>query len=172
MVFTTQCPQCGKILWFASNLTGKLTICPACGAVMRLTPPPEAVEQAQAPEASTVVAEAPPPMGSADEVNQETGTPVAAEPIEAEPVAAETIPPEEIPAAVEESSLAHQAAVAAAGEVHVEVEESDLVGWSAQPEGAVDQPPLPPTAPPEWSPAPLSDLGAAQQPANQEMVWI
>ena len=42
MVFTTRCPQCGKILWFASNLAGKLTICPACGAVMKLTPPPDA----------------------------------------------------------------------------------------------------------------------------------
>src|SRR5271169_6153047 len=39
MVFTTQCPRCGKVLWFASNRAGKMTICPACGAVMTLTAP-------------------------------------------------------------------------------------------------------------------------------------
>src|SRR6202453_5338221 len=92
MVFTTQCPQCGKILWFASNLTGKLTICPACGAVMKRAPPPERggsaeparegtiplmPEAAQAAPPLPPAAEQPPPMGSADgEVNQETGTPI------------------------------------------------------------------------------------------------
>jgi hypothetical protein len=44
MVFTTQCPQCAKILWFSSKLAGTITICPACGSTMRLpvfeAPPP------------------------------------------------------------------------------------------------------------------------------------
>ncbi len=178
MVFTTQCPQCGKILWFASNLTGKLTICPACGAVMKLTPPPEAAGPAEAvpegtiplmPEAAQAApplppaAEQPPPMGSADgEVNQETGTPILGQEPVAEPAA------EQIPAAVEEASLAHQAALAAAGEVHVEVNEGEMVEFSAQGEiNAQMAPTQPSMAPPEWSPAPLSDYGACSRPRTR-----
>lgn len=44
MVFTAQCPQCGKILWYSDKLAGTVTICPACGGMMRLpiaeAPPP------------------------------------------------------------------------------------------------------------------------------------
>jgi hypothetical protein len=145
---------------------------------MKLTPPPEAAGPAEAapegtiplvPEAAQAVpAEQPPPMGSADgEVNQETGTPILGQEPVAEPVQ------EQIPAAVEEASLAHQAALAAAGEVHVEVNEGEMVEFSAQGEiNAPMAPAQPSMAPPEWSPAPLSDYGAAQPPANQEMVWI
>src|SRR5450432_2697718 len=99
MVFTTQCPQCGKILWFASNLTGKLTICPACGAVMRLTPPPDA-------PAPLPPAEEPAPIPAASP-NFEHVQPA---------------PDEQAPTVVEESYLTHQAA-AAMGDVHVEMEE-------------------------------------------------
>lgn len=150
---------------------------------MKLTPPPEAAGPAEAapegtiplmPEAAQAAPplppadEQPPPMGSADgEVNQETGTPILGQEPVAEPIQ------EQIPAAVEEASLAHQAALAAAGEVHVEVNEGEMVEFGAQGEiNAQMAPPQPSMAPPEWSPAPLSDYGAAQPPANQEMVWI
>jgi Domain of unknown function (DUF4159) len=135
MVFTTQCPQCGKILWFTSNLTGKLTICPACGAVMHLTPPPEA--QPAPPQA----------------VDQ---------PVVDQPAAEEHAPP-----AVEEAYLTHQAA-AAMGDVHVEVQDSDLVQWTMQPA----EPPPPPVTPPVWSPPPLVNLGTAPDPLGEQNTWF
>src|ERR1700722_19455949 len=112
MVFTTQCPKCGKILWFASNLTGKQTICPACGAVMRLTPPPDAVVPSQT---------APPPAEQPAPIPEANPNPDPAQPAS----------DEHAPPVVEESYLTHQAA-AAMGDVHVEMEESDVVQWAAQ----------------------------------------
>jgi hypothetical protein len=144
MVFTTQCPQCGKVLWFGSSLAGKLTICPACGAVMRLTvPTPPPTEQPAAPLDQLAV----PPEQSAA-ASEATA-----------PAAEESVPP-----AVEETYLTHQAA-AAVGEVHVEMEESDVVQWTIQSEGS---PPAPPAAAaPDWLPAPLSGL----PPPQQQIVW-
>jgi hypothetical protein len=134
MVHTIKCPHCGKILWFSSRIAGTMTICPACGGTMRLDPPP-------APATPTPDQMLPP----AEEA---------------------MVPPQEylsaddtaVPAVVEEQSLTHQAA-AAVGEVHVDVEEEDLVQWTMQP------PPLPgvaPVAPPEWAPPPLT--GSAPPP--------
>ncbi len=143
MVFTTQCPQCGKILWFASNLTGKLTICPACGGVLRLTPPPDAPTQAPA---------APPPA--------EEPAPIPAARANSEP--APPAPDEQPPTVVEDSYLTHQAA-AAMGDVHVEMEESDVVQWTMQ---AGAPPPAPPAIPPIWAPAPLSNF--AQPPQGSQ----
>ncbi|MGD0464600.1 MAG: DUF4159 domain-containing protein [Tepidisphaeraceae bacterium] len=140
MVFTTQCPQCGKILWFASNLTGKLTICPACGAVMRLTPPPDAPTQAPV---------VPPPA--------EEPAPIPATSPSFEPV--QPSPDEQTPTVVEDSYLTHQAA-AAMGDVHVEMEESDVVQWTMQ---SASPPPAPPAIPPIWAPAPLSNFGQPQE---------
>jgi hypothetical protein len=139
MVFTTQCPQCGKILWFASNLTGKLTICPACGAVMRLTPPPDA-------PAPLPPAEEPAPIPAASP-NFEHVQPA---------------PDEQAPTVVEESYLTHQAA-AAMGDVHVEMEESDVVQWTMQ---SGSPPPAPPAIPPIWAPMPLSGFGQPQEAAQ------
>jgi phage FluMu protein Com len=122
MVFTTRCPQCGKILWFASNLAGKLTICPACGAVMKLTPPPDAPptpepEPADAiPLAQVATEEAPAnESGGQAPVEQTSASPFDQIHAEAD---------EQVPTIVEESYLTHQAAVAV-GEVHVEPEGTD-----------------------------------------------
>lgn len=138
MVFTTQCPQCGKILWFGSNLAGKLTICPACGAVMRLTVPPPP-EPPASPQQPSDQAAPPDPNAPSPEV-----TAPAVE--------------EGVPAAVEETYLTHQAA-AAVGEVHVEMEESDIVQWTVQSQGSQPAP----AAPPDWLPAPISGPPPAQQ---------
>jgi Domain of unknown function (DUF4159) len=152
MVFTTQCPQCGKILWFASNLTGKQTICPACGAVMRLTPPADApTEPAPAP--------------------QPTEEPVPTPPTSPDFVQAESPPSEQAPPVVEESYLTHQAA-AAMGDVHVEMEESDVVQWTMQSGPAPDAPPAgAPSGPPVWSPAPLSNYGQSQGDTGSQGNW-
>jgi hypothetical protein len=63
-----------------------------------------------------------------------------------------------VPAVAEEAMLTHQAA-AAVGEVHVDVEEEDLVQWTMQPAPPSSAAPV---APPEWSPPPLP--GSAPQP--------
>lgn len=135
MVHTIKCPHCGKILWFSSRIAGTMTICPACGGTMRLDPPP--ASENPAPQQML------PPADEAMVPPQEYLTPDDTA----------------VPAVVEEQSLTHQAA-AAVGEVHVDVEEEDLVQWTMQPappEGAA------PVAPPEWVPPPLT--GAAQPPA-------
>jgi phage FluMu protein Com len=166
MVFTYQCPQCGKVLWFASNLTGKLTICPACGAVNRLTQPPDAPPEVPAAPPDALAAAA-----------DDTAVPLAAE------ASAAATPPdspfeqihpndsEQAPEAVEQSYLTHQAA-AAAGEVHVEMDESDLVQWTAHQESPQQPPAPPPATPPVWSPTPLSELMLPPQSASRELVWI
>ncbi|HEY1922773.1 MAG TPA: hypothetical protein VGG44_08395, partial [Tepidisphaeraceae bacterium] len=157
MVFTTQCPQCGKILWFASNLTGKQTICPACGAVMRLTPPADAPVDPTPP---------PPP----------TETPVPAPATSPDFTQAEAPPDEQPPPVVEESYLTHQVA-AAMGDVHVEMEESDVVQWTVQSSGPPagtpppESPPAAPTGPPVWAPAPLSNYGQSQESAGSQGNW-
>ncbi|MGA3065655.1 MAG: DUF4159 domain-containing protein [Tepidisphaeraceae bacterium] len=125
MLFTTQCPQCGKILSFSDKLAGTQSICPACGGKVFLNAPPTA------PDAPAV-----------------------------SPGAAETVPP-----AVEESLLTHQAA-AAAGEAHVDYEESDVVPW-AQPEAA----PAAKVEPPVWAPPPLSGVEPAAAP-REEGAWF
>jgi hypothetical protein len=150
MVFTTQCPQCGKILWFASNLTGKLTICPACGGVMRLTPPPDA---APTPEQS----------GAQNPLPDQPAEQSARSPFDR----AQQPTDEQVPPAVEESYLTHQVA-AAMGDVHVEVEESDMVQWTMQ----STPPGTPPATPPVWSPAPLSDVGLPQDAPSQQAAWF
>ncbi|HEX4054238.1 MAG TPA: DUF4159 domain-containing protein [Tepidisphaeraceae bacterium] len=144
MVFTTQCPQCGKILWFASNLTGKLTICPACGAVMHLTPPPQANPAPQPAD---------PP--ATEQSAGSDSTPV-------QPPSDEQAPP-----AVEEAYLTHQAA-AAMGDVHVEVEDSDLVQWTMQPAPPAE----PPATPPAWLPTPLANFGLPQDPMGEQGTWF
>jgi len=79
---------------------------------------------------------------------------------DSQPSADDSIPP-----AVEESLLTHQAA-AAAGESHVDIEESDLVQWT-QP----NQPTPPPVgAPPVWSPPPISGLAPPLPP--DETPWF
>jgi DNA-directed RNA polymerase subunit RPC12/RpoP len=176
MVFTYQCSQCGKVLWFASNLAGKLTICPACGAVMRLTPPrvPPQTPAASPPEASA----APPDAlaGAAEEtaIPPEADAPAAAPPPVSPFEQIQPPPPEGVeqaPEAVEQAYLTHQAA-AAAGEVHVEMDESDLVQWTAQQDSPQQPPAPPPATPPVWSPTPLSELMLPAQSASRELVWI
>jgi phage FluMu protein Com len=172
MVFTYQCPQCGKVLWFASGLAGKLTICPACGAVNRLTPPP------QVPAVPPDVPAAPPDELAA--AAEDTAIAPAAETPAAAPVDAaappvspfDQIQPEEAeqaPEAVEQTYLTHQAA-AAAGEAHVEMDESDLVQWTAHQESP-QQPAPPPATPPVWSPTPISELMLPPQSASRDLVW-
>src|ERR1700722_14220936 len=111
MVFTTQCPQCGKILWFASNLAGKLTICPACGTVIKLTPPPDAPPAAPQPEDAIPFAVQTPPEAAAPPISpgpapveQPATSPF--EQIQAD--AAQSV--DSVPNVVEQSYLTHQAA--------------------------------------------------------------
>jgi phage FluMu protein Com len=159
MVFTTRCPRCGKILWFASGLAGKLTICPACGAVMKLTPPPEGAPTPEtAPEDVIPFAREAPPEPVA--VEQPTASPFDQIQSDAD---------EQVPTVVEESYLTHQAA-AAVGGVHVEPEESDSAQWTEGQPQATPQPV--PATPPVWAPTPISGLAAPQPPPSQEMVWI
>jgi len=164
MVFTTRCPQCGKILWFASNLAGKLTICPACGTVMKLTPPPDALE-APAPDPADAIpfAQETPaePSPAAVAVPQPPASPF-------DQIQTET--DEQVPTVVEESYLTHQAAVAVGG-VHVEPEAGDAAQWSEAHPPPVTPPPVPVT-PPVWAPTPISGFTPAPQQPNQELVWI
>jgi uncharacterized protein DUF4159 len=129
MYSTTQCPKCGKILWFSATLAGTTSICPACGGVMRL-------------EAAAPAAEPP---------GEKPADPSAPNP---PPVpAAET--EEKLPPAAEQSLLTHQAA-AAVGEAHVDLEDSDLVQWT-QPSAAPPPPTAPPVwAPPPLSGLPAA----------------
>ena len=200
MVFTTRCPQCGKILWFAGNLAGKLTICPACGAVMRLTPPPEpSAPEAEAPPPSL----APTPMetiplgaGPQDAAARDTAqkavtlsdgedvlslsdTPPAAAlgPDPNQPPPQPTSPfdqirdeSEERPPEVVEQTYLTHQAAAAVGEVHVDVPESDAVQWAAQ-QPAAPAPPQPPVSPPVWNPAPISGLVYQEQPQAAQSEW-
>jgi hypothetical protein len=77
---------------------------------------------------------------------------------------------DQIPPAVEESLLTHQAA-AAAGESHVDIEETDLVQWTATSAGpSVAPPPPPPIAPPVWAPPPIS--GITPPPVREEAPWF
>jgi hypothetical protein len=161
MVFTTRCPQCGKILWFASNLAGKLTICPACGAVMKLTPPPDAPPTPEAEPADVIpLAREAPPETPAEPAPVEQAPASPFDQIQAEA-------DEQVPTIVEESYLTHQAA-AAAGAVHVEPEASDETEESQPPTA----PPPVPATPPVWAPTPISGFAPPPQPPSQEMVWI
>ena len=133
MVFTTQCPKCGKILWFSSKLAGTVTICPACGGTMLLEAPPPPPVATPAPEGGP---EAPPKQGEGEAESADN----------------------KVPEAVEQSLLTHQAA-AAVGEVHVDFEESDLVQWT-QPQNPPPPPALPPVwAPPPLSGIPPPPSG-------------
>jgi len=167
MVFTTRCPQCGKILWFASNLAGKLTICPACGTVMKLTPPPEA-EQAPPPPPEDVIPfarEAAPEAAGETPLQTEPTTPPA-------PISPfdqiGTQPDDQVPTVVEESYLTHRTA-AEVGEVQVEPSSADTAEWEAQ---QSQTPPVPPVTPPVWAPTPLSGIVPPAPPPTQELVWI
>jgi hypothetical protein len=179
MVFTTRCPQCGKILWFAGNLAGKLTICPACGAVMRLTPPPQPAPESAAAD----VSETQPPTPSsaeavvqADDVLTLSDTPPAA-PLPPDPAQQKSVSPfdriqddtERPPEVVEQTYLTHQAA-AAVGEVHVDVPESDVVQWEQQ-QAPPPEPPQPPMTPPVWDPQPISGLVYQEPAAQQQSDW-
>jgi hypothetical protein len=147
MYSTTQCPKCGKILWFSSKLAGTNTVCPACGGVMRLEPAPPPAPAENAPEN--------PPPSAAGEAAPATPVPPVASP------AAPVVPSETeeiLPPAANLSLLTHQAA-AAVGEVQMDMEETDLVQWT-QPSA----PPPPPSAPPVWSPPPLSGIPASGPP--------
>ncbi len=73
-------------------------------------------------------------------------------------------PDDRVPTEVEESLLTHQAA-AAAGESHVDMEESDLVQWT-QP----NEPAPPPATPPVWAPPPLSPI--TPPPRHEEAPWF
>jgi hypothetical protein len=183
MVFTTSCPKCGKILWFASNLAGKLTICPACGTVIRYTPPAD-TEPAPAPddgipfakEASEVqgAAAAPPPVGGAQrEAGQSPGggeiaasaAPAAVSPFDQ----IEADGPDVAPREVEQSYLTHQAA-AAVGQVHVEPEESDTVQWTEEQTAALTNAP-PPSTPPAWEPEPIAGYVTPAAPPVAGSPW-
>jgi hypothetical protein len=150
-------------LWFASNLTGKLTICPACGMVMRLAPP-----------AGATAAEPPPNQAVVGAPNESQPSPQGAEPLPSDPppIPVQTEEPEHAPQAVEDASLTHQAA-AAVGEIHIEAEESDLVQWEqpSAPAGAAAPAP-PPATPPEWSPAPLSSFPPPAQSSSSDGMWV
>jgi hypothetical protein len=189
MVFTTRCPQCGKILWFAGNLAGKLTICPACGAVMRLTPPPQPTpeesaqqQSAQAASVENVAAnqnlepQAAAPASAQGDVLTLSDTPPAA-PLGPDPTEQRSASPfdriqddtEKPPEVVEQTYLTHQAA-AAVGEVHVDVPESDVVQWESQ-QAPPPEPPPPPMTPPVWDPQPISGMVYQEQPAAQQSDW-
>jgi hypothetical protein len=171
MVFTTQCPRCGKVLWFASNRAGKMTICPACGAVMTLTVPEgvqpgadaglnvKPLDEGQAGGQVNLAGIIPPgatssagiPQGVNPQGTFPQGTaPQATWPDQPMPV--EQIEDETAPASVQDTYLTHQAA-AAVGEVHVEPEESDVVEWTMQGSAGA---PIVPAAPPEWAPPPIA----------------
>jgi hypothetical protein len=194
MVFTTQCPKCGKILWFSNKLAGTLSICPACGGTLRLEPPPMPVENAPAtPPADLSAADTAHGM-TVEGVGQsgQDSVPPASENNSPNPDASQfqsaaqglvpqspvsaldkiyVDPPDQeaddrIPPIVAQSFLTHQAA-AAVGESHVNVDQSDLAQWPAQ-----QAPPAPPTAPPVWEPAPLSGLTARPGHAPSDAPWF
>jgi hypothetical protein len=135
-VFTTKCPQCGKILWFSDKIAGTLTICPACGAKMRL----EAAPTDYSPHPPRQLPSYPPSDPSEPPPEAPLST-AEAYPIEELPQPA---PPE-----ADQSSLTYRAA-SAVGEVHVDVEETDLVLWTMQPHLPAQYAP-----PPAWQPPSL-----------------
>jgi hypothetical protein len=158
MFSTTQCPKCGKILWFSSKLAGTNSVCPACGGVMKLEPAPAENPPPAAPE--NPPPQNPSPQNPTQANNSTESTSAAPAPADAPPpvAPAQADLDEKLPAAANLSLLAHQAA-AAVGEVHVDMEETDLVQWT-QP--SAPQPP--PTQLPVWSPPPLSGIPASGPP--------
>ncbi len=102
------------------------------------------------------------PAAACGRINRPATQPASSASNPVQPPAEEQAPP-----AVEEAYLTHQAA-AAMGDVHVEVEESDLVQWTMQPA----PPPPPPAVPPVWMPAPLVNFGQPQDPMGEQGTWF
>jgi hypothetical protein len=124
------------------------TKCPSCGKILSFS--------AKLAGTKSIC----PACGSAIDLTPDPPPPGTPEPT---PEQQAQTPDDQVPPAVEESLLTHQAA-AAAGESHVDIEESDLVQW-AQP----STPPPPPATPPVWAPTPISGI---TPPAAQETPWF